>query len=58
MSRRLFNYNPYNDERYRSRDNDKREWSYNIDGTIKYKDDTEDIDKLNKVNIHFKISKN
>jgi len=46
-----FKYNPYYDKKYRNRDNDSEDWSYNIDGTIKYNDKSNDIDKLNKVKI-------
>ncbi|ORX45022.1 P-loop containing nucleoside triphosphate hydrolase protein [Piromyces finnis] len=51
MSHHSLNYNPYYDKRYRKRDDDSKEWTYNIDGTIKYKDESEDIDKLNKEDI-------
>ncbi|KAG4100829.1 P-loop containing nucleoside triphosphate hydrolase protein [Neocallimastix lanati (nom. inval.)] len=52
-----FKYNPYYDKKYRNRDNDSEDWSYNIDGTIKYNDKSNDIDKLNKDEI-IQIAKN
>jgi len=48
-----FKYNPYNDKRYRHRDNETKDWSYNIDGTIKYKNESEDIDNLKRVNFQW-----
>jgi len=52
-----FKYNPYNDKRYRHRDNETKDWSYNIDGTIKYNNESEDIDNLKRDDI-IQIAKN